>query len=89
MESLVSPAYSLGRIFNKHLIFEVFSYVACSDLVFPLIHGLNRRNRSLITKNYEIARTITIRSGQFEMNLGVESFDKKFQQIEMSDCSLF
>lgn len=47
----IPPAYSVGRVTNKYLIFEIFAYSGRNDQVFPFISMVNRNIRGLLIKN--------------------------------------
>ena len=36
------PVYRFGRIYNKHLILEIFAFVGYKSDAYPLIYGSNR-----------------------------------------------
>ena len=79
MERL-EPVYRLGKIFNKHLIFEVFALAGSRVDVFDLIFGVNKQMRWLLLNNYKLALNILCQGkpNLQELILGKESHDQNF-----------
>jgi hypothetical protein len=52
------PAYSLGKIYNKHLILEIIGYFKQSRKLLKLIFHANRNMRDLLIKHFRIFKKI-------------------------------
>lgn len=52
------PAYSLGKIHNKHLILEIIGYFKQSRKLLKLIFHANRNMRDLLIKHFRIFKKI-------------------------------
>lgn len=53
------PAYSLGKIHNKHLILEILGYCEKSRKLLWLMFKSSRNMRELLIKNFKIFAVIT------------------------------
>ncbi len=56
----MNAKYHLGKIKNKHLIFEILSYAFMKGDCFSLLYGVNKLMRNLIKENYLIASNIVL-----------------------------
>jgi hypothetical protein len=56
----MNAKYHLGKIKNKHLIFEILSYAFMKGDCLLLLHGANKLMRKLIKDNYFIAWNIIL-----------------------------
>ncbi len=52
------PAYSLGKIHNKHLILEIIGYFKQSRKLLKLMFHANRNMRNLLIKHFKIFKKI-------------------------------
>ncbi len=53
------PAYSLGKIHNKHLILEILGYCEKSRKLLCIMFQSSRNMRELLIKNFRIFKVIT------------------------------
>jgi hypothetical protein len=52
------PLYNLGKIVNKHIILEVFSYAETLPKSMELLHYSNRKLKKILSDNFKLAMTI-------------------------------
>ncbi len=84
----IKVVYKLGKIYNKHLILDIFAFSGERKHMFRFIHGINRDMRKMLRKNMIIASTIFKNEEPIDFILGKESFDPEFFET-ISETSLF